>query len=56
MLCPYYRDVPLAALALLIVLACTGCADSTSLCEARLTPINLNVAPVAAPQSRVTHP
>jgi hypothetical protein len=47
--------VPLRVLALLAVLACSGCTDITSLCEARLTPINLSVPAVAPPQSGIVH-
>ena len=38
-------------LALLAVLACSDCADTATLCEARLTPINLSAAAAAPHQA-----
>ena len=40
----------------LLVLACSGCTDTASLCDARLTPINVNVAAAAPVQGRSPHP
>ena len=53
---PVQSAVLLGALALLAVLACSGCADTARLCEARLTPINLDTAPIAPAPGRITRP
>lgn len=52
----HHCSAPPALLAVLLALALCGCADSRSLCEARLTPINIDNAVVAPPARRAPPP
>jgi len=47
---------PLRLLGPILLGTAAGCVDSASLCEARLTPINVPVTAAEAPAGRGTHP
>jgi hypothetical protein len=54
--CPIRYFALLRVLGLLSFATATGCVDSTSLCETRLTPINVPVATAEPSGNRGTHP